>query len=111
MSGAKDDKKPAADSSAQINIKVKDQNDEKEVFFMIKRNTKLKKLMDAYCELKSVDNNAIVFLFDGQRIRGDQSPDDYWKWRTVNRLRGLRGDLQFMIQKLPVAARSLEGYR
>ncbi|XP_051133587.1 small ubiquitin-related modifier 1-like [Andrographis paniculata] len=74
MSNAEDDKKPA-DSSVHLNIKVKGQ-DGSEVFFRIKKSTQLKKLMNAYCDRHSVDLNSIAFLFDGRRLRGEQTPDD-----------------------------------
>ncbi|KAK1268361.1 Small ubiquitin-related modifier 1 [Acorus gramineus] len=50
--------------------------DGNEVFFRIKRSTQLKKLMNAYCDRQSVDFNAIAFLFDGRRLRGEQTPDE-----------------------------------
>ncbi|XP_057795293.1 small ubiquitin-related modifier 1-like isoform X1 [Salvia miltiorrhiza] len=74
MSSVEDDKKPA-DSSAHINLKVKGQ-DGNEVFFRIKRSTQVKKLMNAYCDRQSVDFNSIAFLFDGRRLRGEQTPDE-----------------------------------
>ncbi|RWW79331.1 hypothetical protein BHE74_00012387 [Ensete ventricosum] len=76
MSGAgqDEDKKPA-DPSAHINLKVKSQ-DGNEVFFRIKRSTQLRKLMNAYCDRQSMDFNAIAFLFDGHRLRGEQTPDE-----------------------------------
>ncbi|KAK6124786.1 hypothetical protein DH2020_041476 [Rehmannia glutinosa] len=92
MSGQEEDKKPA-DGSAHINLKVKGQGDPvlpitlsmhlsqdlfegNEVFFRIKRSTQLKKLMNAYCDRQSVDFNSIAFLFDGRRLRGEQTPDE-----------------------------------
>ncbi|KAL9270953.1 Small ubiquitin-related modifier 1-like protein [Drosera capensis] len=78
MSGAapEEDKKPGGGGeAAHINLKVKGQNGN-EVFFRIKRNTQLKKLMNAYCDRESQDINAIAFLFDGRRLRGDQTPND-----------------------------------
>lgn len=56
-----------------VMILVQDGN---EVFFRIKRSTQLKKLMNAYCDRQSVDINSIAFLFDGRRLRGEQSPDE-----------------------------------
>lgn len=32
--------------------------------------------MNAYCDRQSVDMNAIAFLFDGRRLRGEQTPDE-----------------------------------
>ncbi|RDX71401.1 Small ubiquitin-related modifier 1, partial [Mucuna pruriens] len=60
---------------AHINLKVKGQ-DGNEVFFRIKRNTQLKKLMNAYCDRQSVDMNSIAFLFDGRRLRAEQTPEE-----------------------------------
>ncbi|KAJ0768643.1 putative Ubiquitin-like domain-containing protein [Helianthus annuus] len=78
MSGVNndEDKKPATvDQGAHINLKVKGQ-DGNEVFFRIKRSTQLKKLMNAYCDRQSVELNAIAFLFDGRRLRAEQTPDE-----------------------------------
>ncbi|CAI0397376.1 unnamed protein product [Linum tenue] len=66
------DKKPAIDPD-RIDLKVKSQ-DGGEVFFKIKKNTPLKKLMNAYCDRQSMDFNAVVFLFDGRKIRPEQTP-------------------------------------
>jgi len=54
--------------------------DGNEVFFRIKRSTQLKKLMNAYCDRQSVDLNSIAFLFDGRRLRGEQTPDEVWRF-------------------------------
>ncbi|CAO2195677.1 unnamed protein product, partial [Urochloa humidicola] len=75
MSGAPEEDKKPAEGGAHINLKVKGQ-DGNEVFFRIKRSTQLKKLMNAYCDRQSVDMNAIAFLFDGRRLRGEQTPDE-----------------------------------
>ncbi|XP_021274856.1 small ubiquitin-related modifier 1-like [Herrania umbratica] len=76
MSGQQEeDKKPGDQAAAHINLKVKGQ-DGNEVFFRIKRSTQLKKLMNAYCDRQSVELNSIAFLFDGRRLRGEQTPDE-----------------------------------
>ncbi|XP_045786766.1 small ubiquitin-related modifier 1-like [Trifolium pratense] len=69
---AEEDKKP--NDIARINLKVIYLQDGNEVFFRIKRNTQLKKLMNAYCDRQSVDLNSIAFLFDGRRLRAEQTP-------------------------------------
>ncbi|XP_076916400.1 small ubiquitin-related modifier 1-like [Bidens hawaiensis] len=70
-----DEKKPMdQSSSAHINLKVKGQ-DGNEVFFRIKRNTQLKKLMNAYCDRQSLQMNSIAFLFDGRRLQAEQTPE------------------------------------
>ncbi|XP_074302241.1 small ubiquitin-related modifier 1-like [Silene latifolia] len=75
MSGTQEEDKKPGDQSAHINLKVKVQ-DGNEVFFRIKRSTQLKKLMSAYCDRQSVDFSSIAFLFDGRRLRADQTPDE-----------------------------------
>uniref|UniRef100_A0A0V0HHD5 Small ubiquitin-related modifier n=1 Tax=Solanum chacoense TaxID=4108 RepID=A0A0V0HHD5_SOLCH len=50
--------------------------DGNEVFFRIKRSTQMRKLMNAYCDRQSVDMNSIAFLFDGRRLRAEQTPDE-----------------------------------
>ena len=32
--------------------------------------------MAAYCNKSSIDVESVAFIFDGQRIRGDQTPGD-----------------------------------
>ncbi|KAG8372799.1 hypothetical protein BUALT_Bualt12G0104600 [Buddleja alternifolia] len=54
-------------------IQTKDGN---EVFFRIKKSTQLKKLMNAYCDRQSLDFNSIALLFDGRRLRAEQTPDE-----------------------------------
>jgi len=56
-----------------LNIKVTDNNNE--VFFKIKRSTKLEKLMNAFCERQGKQIQTVRFLFDGQRVRPEDSPD------------------------------------
>ncbi|OSC98127.1 small ubiquitin-like modifier [Trametes coccinea BRFM310] len=61
------------DPNAPINIKVTTQTGE-EVFFKIKRNTKLSKLQGAYANKVGKDVNSIRFLYDGSRIGDDDTP-------------------------------------
>ncbi|PIL34696.1 hypothetical protein GSI_03476 [Ganoderma sinense ZZ0214-1] len=61
------------DANAPINIKVTTQNGE-EVFFKIKRNTKLSKLQGAYANKVGKDVSSIRFLYDGSRIGDDDTP-------------------------------------
>jgi small ubiquitin-related modifier len=63
------------DGVAHINLTVKNQ-DGSEMHFKIKRNTKLDKLMNVYCQRQSIARTAIRFLFDGQQIQPDQTPDE-----------------------------------
>jgi Ubiquitin-2 like Rad60 SUMO-like len=68
---------PAAEApqppSEHLNIKVTDGNNE--VFFKIKRSTKLEKLMNAFCERQGKQISTVRFLFDGQRVQPGDSPD------------------------------------
>jgi len=61
------------DPNAPINIKVLSAQGE-EVFFKIKRNTKLSKLQTAYAHKIGKDVNTIRFLYDGDRITEDDTP-------------------------------------
>lgn len=67
---------PTGDAPAPVehlNIKVTDNNNE--VFFKIKRSTQLKKLMDAFCERQGKQISTVRFLFDGTRVRPEDTPD------------------------------------
>ena len=64
----------AAGDAQHINIKVKAQ-DGTEIFFKIKRSTQLKKLMDAYCQRQGLSGNQCRFIFDGERLKDDDTPD------------------------------------
>ena len=66
--------KPAGAAGEQLNIKVKAQ-DGTEIFFKIKKSTQFKKLMDAYCQRQGLSNNQCRFIFDGERIKEDDSPE------------------------------------
>ena len=50
--------------------------DQTEIFFKCKPHTKMEKLMGAYANRQGVQLRAIRFLFDGERIREDQTPQD-----------------------------------
>ena len=58
--------------SEHLNIKVTDNNNE--VFFKIKRTTPLSKLMNAFCERQGKSLQTVRFLFDGDRVRAEDSP-------------------------------------
>jgi len=60
-------------SPETINIKVVTSSGE-EVFFKIKRNTKLSKLRGAYANKVGKDINSIRFLYEGNRINDDDTP-------------------------------------
>ena len=58
----------------RLNIVVKDQNNE--VHFAVKGNTKFKKIMDRFCENQGKNLSNVRFGIDGERIRPEQTPDD-----------------------------------
>lgn len=45
-----------------------------QVFFKINKNTTMKKLMDAYCKKQGVMPNSFRFLFNGERLKDDDTP-------------------------------------
>ena len=47
-----------------------------EVHFKIKETTLMKKVIDSYCQRQGLTANAVRFLFDGDRVRGEQTPKD-----------------------------------
>ncbi|KDR72847.1 hypothetical protein GALMADRAFT_252137 [Galerina marginata CBS 339.88] len=61
------------DANAPINVKVVSSSGE-EVFFKIKRSTKLSKLQGAYASKVGKDVGSIRFLYDGARIQDDDTP-------------------------------------
>eukprot|EP00168_Porphyra_purpurea_P006582 TRINITY_DN18097_c0_g1_i1.p1 TRINITY_DN18097_c0_g1~~TRINITY_DN18097_c0_g1_i1.p1 ORF type:complete len:108 (+),score=28.98 TRINITY_DN18097_c0_g1_i1:25-324(+) len=69
--GAAEDTKPNAD---HINLRVVGQNGS-EVYFKIRRNTPLRKLMNAYCERQTLGRDTVRFLVDGERVQDEATPD------------------------------------
>ncbi|EUD68182.1 hypothetical protein C922_01200 [Plasmodium inui San Antonio 1] len=65
---------PAPNQGEHIQVKVRSP-DGAEVFFKIKRKTKLEKLMEVYCNRLGQSMEAVRFLYDGDRIHGDNTPD------------------------------------
>ncbi|KAI9669882.1 MAG: hypothetical protein M1831_006917 [Alyxoria varia] len=63
----------APQQTEHLNVKVTDNSNE--VFFKIKRTTQLKKLMEAFCERSGKNRQSVRFLFDGQRVTTDDTPD------------------------------------
>jgi Ubiquitin-2 like Rad60 SUMO-like len=62
------------EQSGHISLRVVSQ-DGGEVFFKIRRSTPLRKLITTYCQRKSVNPDSIRFLYDGQRLRPEQTPE------------------------------------
>lgn len=67
--------KPEEPKAETITIKVKDQNGE-ETHFKIKSTTKFSKVFSAYANRKGVDQASIRFVFDGQHVAPEQTPEE-----------------------------------
>ncbi len=65
---------PTPVDNDQISLRVAS-SDGQEVYFKIRRTTVLRKLINAYCQRKGQPSQAIRFLFDGQRIQDDATPE------------------------------------
>ena len=70
---ASKEQQPASDS-VHLNLKVKSQ-DGNEVYFKVKKTTQLGKLMNAYCSRVGKDMSTVRFLFDGERIQPEATPE------------------------------------
>lgn len=60
-------------SDEHLAIKVKS-GDGQEVFFKVKRTTPFSKIMSAYCKKVGQDLENVRFLFDGQRVKPENTP-------------------------------------
>src|SRR5690349_9871586 len=69
------EKSNSGSASEHLNLKVKSQ-DGSSVYFKVKKTTQLRKLMEAYCKRVGKESTEVRFLFDGQRIEGDQTPQE-----------------------------------
>lgn len=78
MSEEAQDQKPNVNeevkSETHVNIKVSDGSSE--IFFKIKRNTPLRKLMEAFAKRQGKTLDSLRFLQDGSRVSPDQTPND-----------------------------------
>jgi hypothetical protein len=63
----------AENKKEAMNIKVTDNNNE--VFFKIKPDTKLGKLMTAFCDRQGKNILSVRFLFEGQRVNDTDTPE------------------------------------
>lgn len=71
---ASDIKAEGGGDNNTINVKVVSSSGD-EVFFKIKRTTKLSKLQGAYANKVGKDVNSIRFLYDGARINDEDTPN------------------------------------
>eukprot|EP01054_Gregarina_sp_Poly1_P005857 Gregarina_sp_Poly_1__5856@NODE_3087_length_1394_cov_831_048229_g1956_i0_p2_GENE_NODE_3087_length_1394_cov_831_048229_g1956_i0NODE_3087_length_1394_cov_831_048229_g1956_i0_p2_ORF_typecomplete_len112_score26_47Rad60SLD/PF11976_8/1_2e27ubiquitin/PF00240_23/0_0039FERM_N/PF09379_10/0_22_NODE_3087_length_1394_cov_831_048229_g1956_i010011336 len=58
-----------------IQLKVRSVDDNV-VYFRIKKKTKMEKLMSTYCARLGQSMDAVRFLYDGERIRGEHTPEE-----------------------------------
>ncbi|KAF4651796.1 Small ubiquitin- modifier 1 [Perkinsus olseni] len=63
------------DQPQSLQLKVKNAEG-KEVMFKLKRGTPLRKLMDAYCTREGLPSDGVRFLYDGERINRDSTPQE-----------------------------------
>eukprot|EP00922_Rhytidocystis_sp_ex-Travisia-forbesii_P015653 GHVS01023366.1.p1 GENE.GHVS01023366.1~~GHVS01023366.1.p1 ORF type:complete len:167 (-),score=69.80 GHVS01023366.1:293-793(-) len=74
-SGGGGAQKEGGGGGEHLQLKVRSP-DGSEVYFKIKKRTKLDKLMNAYCNRLGQSPDAVRFLFDGERVKGDKTPDE-----------------------------------
>ncbi|CAD7698347.1 unnamed protein product [Ostreobium quekettii] len=72
---AANETQPKVEKGEPINVVVKDQHGH-ELHFKVRKTTKFEKIMKAYCEKKSLQMNQLRFLYDGERVKPDQSPEE-----------------------------------
>ena len=59
-----------------LNLRLHKVPEGDEVWFKVKTTTKLQKLFDTYALRKGIDVGSLRFLLDGERLNGDQTPED-----------------------------------
>ena len=47
-----------------------------EVYFALRRNMPFSRMMSVYCPTQGIEPSTLRFVYDGQRIREDQTPQD-----------------------------------
>lgn len=65
---------PKEEKGTHINVKVSDGT--QEVFFKVKRNTKFRRLMEAFAKRQGTSPDTMRFVVDGGRVHADQTPED-----------------------------------
>ncbi|RID41036.1 hypothetical protein BRARA_J01025 [Brassica rapa] len=66
---------PSSVPSSHVTLKVKSQDDV-DVYFRVKRDVELRKMMEAFSHKVGKQMSAFVFLFDGIRIKPNQTPKE-----------------------------------
>ena len=70
----KGEKDADANKNKHINLQVLQDGNTVAVHFKIKKNTALKKLMNAYCDRANLQRNAIKFLHEGRPVQESDTP-------------------------------------
>jgi small ubiquitin-related modifier len=63
------------DGEEHVNLTIKDPQGE-EVYFKVKRTTRMRKLFQAFCKRSNTDPSTMRFFYQGDRIDDEQSPAD-----------------------------------
>ena len=71
--GGEDKGDGEAKGDKQLTIVVKNQDGD-EMFFKVKKETKMGKIFDAYAQRKGIASNSLKFMLDGERIQADNTP-------------------------------------
>jgi hypothetical protein len=71
--GGGEDESEEPKGDKQLTIVVKNQDGD-EMFFKVKRETKMGKIFDAYAQRKGIASNSLKFMLDGERIQADNTP-------------------------------------
>lgn len=71
---AEGDVKPKVGEGTTITLRVKNQAGS-ETFFKVKPTTRLDKVFDAYAQRSGSDRAHLRFMYDGDRLDGNQTPE------------------------------------
>jgi len=67
------DEQPKAEGDSTITVKVRNQSGD-EMIFKVKKTTKMSKIIDAYGQRTGLQSGTFRFMFDGQRVKDDDTP-------------------------------------
>ena len=70
-----------------LNIRFVDANQQNELHFKLKSTTKLKKAMDAFSARTERNRATLRFLFDGERIQDDHTPEHVSLYEEISSIR------------------------
>jgi len=61
------------EDTTTVTLRVKDQGGD-EMFFKVKKETKMQKIMDAYAQRKGINVASLRFVLDGERLNATDTP-------------------------------------